>query len=180
MTQPPNPPYGGQPERPDLRKNTPPAYGAPQNPPPGYGGQQNPPPGYGAPQPQPGYAQIDARGPFFVNLLGQEHGPLEIGQLAQMATTGQLKSDTAVRTASSQQYVMAKQVPGLFSDKEWLTTVILSWLLGGLGVDRFYLGYTGLGVLKLITLGGCGVWHLIDAIMVILRKMPDAQGRPLA
>jgi TM2 domain-containing membrane protein YozV len=57
--------------------------------------------------------------------------------------------------------------------------VLFTWLLGGLGADRFYLGYTGLGVLKLITLGGCGVWALIDAILITMNKVPDAQGRPL-
>ncbi|HWU22075.1 MAG TPA: NINE protein, partial [Nocardioides sp.] len=117
---------------------------------------------------------------YFINYMGQEHGPYPIGQLAQMATAGQLRPEAAVRAVDSQQYFPAKQVPGLFSDKEWVTTLILSWLLGGLGIDRFYLGYTGLGVAKLITLGGCGVWHLIDAILVTTRKLPDAQGRPLS
>jgi hypothetical protein len=118
-------------------------------------------------------------GPFFINYLGQEQGPIEFGQLAQMAVAGQLKSDTAVRTAESQQYVLAKDIPGLFSDKEWVMTLIFTWLLGGLGIDRFYLGYTGLGVAKLLTCGGLGIWSLIDAILVTLRKIPDAQGRPL-
>ena len=68
---------------------------------------------------------------------------------------------------------------GPVSDKEWVVAVILSWLLGGLGIDRFYLGYTGLGVLKLLTLGGCGVWALIDAILITIGNVPDAQGRPL-
>ncbi|MEY5144687.1 MAG: hypothetical protein RL745_48 [Actinomycetota bacterium] len=65
------------------------------------------------------------------------------------------------------------------SDKEFIVAVILSWLLGTLGVDRFYMGYTGIGVAKLLTAGGCGVWALIDAIMITMGKVPDAQGRPL-
>ena len=63
--------------------------------------------------------------------------------------------------------------------KDWLTAVLLSFFLGNLGVDRFYLGYTGLGVLKLVTFGACGVWSLIDFIMLLMDKIPDAQGRPL-
>ena len=136
---------------------------------------QPPPPPY-----QPPTGPVGPMGPFYINVLGQEHGPYEIGHLAQMAASGQLKSDTAVRTAESQQYYPAKQVPGLFSDKEWITTVILTWLLGGLGIDRFYLGYTGIGIGKLLTLGGCGIWSLIDAILITMRKVPDAQGRPLS
>ena len=61
--------------------------------------------------------------------------------------------------------------------RDWLTTVLLSFFVGSLGVDRFYLGQTGLGIAKLLTLGGCGVWTLIDFIMIIMNKVPDAQGR---
>lgn len=68
---------------------------------------------------------------------------------------------------------------GGWSDKEFTTTLVLSILLGTLGVDRFYLGYTGLGVVKLLTFGGCGIWSIIDIILIATKKLPDAQGRPL-
>jgi TM2 domain-containing membrane protein YozV len=63
--------------------------------------------------------------------------------------------------------------------KDWTTTLILSILLGTLGIDRFYLGYTTLGIVKLLTLGGCGIWWLYDLIMIIQNKLPDANGQPL-
>ena len=69
--------------------------------------------------------------------------------------------------------------PSQPSDKDWATAVLLSFYLGWLGIDRFYLGYTGLGVLKLLTAGGCGIWAIVDAILIALSKVPDSSGRPL-
>jgi TM2 domain-containing membrane protein YozV len=63
--------------------------------------------------------------------------------------------------------------------KNFTTSLLLSFFLGCLGVDRFYLGYTGLGVAKLLTLGGCGVWALVDFIMIATGKMKDANGDEL-
>ena len=63
--------------------------------------------------------------------------------------------------------------------KDWLTALLLSIFLGMVGADRFYLGYTGLGIAKLLTLGGCGIWSMIDFIMIAMNKIPDAQGNPL-
>ena len=57
---------------------------------------------------------------------------------------------------------------------------LLSYFLGWLGIDRFYLGYTGLGILKLLTCGGLGIWALIDAIIIALGSMRDANGVGLA
>ena len=60
--------------------------------------------------------------------------------------------------------------------KDKTTAIILSALLGGLGVDRFYLGYTGMGVLKLLT-GGCfGIMWIIDIINIATGKLQPADG----
>lgn len=69
--------------------------------------------------------------------------------------------------------------PGGDAPKDWLVTLLLCLFLGGFGVHRFYTGHTGIGVAQLLTLGGCGIWALIDLIMIITDKFTDAQGRPL-
>ncbi|WP_125615948.1 TM2 domain-containing protein [Specibacter cremeus] len=64
--------------------------------------------------------------------------------------------------------------------KSFIVTWLLSLFLGGLGVDRFYLGKVGTGVLKLVTLGGLGVWALADLIITLAGKQRDKGGGPLA
>ncbi len=65
------------------------------------------------------------------------------------------------------------------TQKSWLVTLLLAILVGHLGIDRFYLGKIGTGVLKLITFGGLGLWWLIDVILIAMDKMEDSDGRQL-
>jgi TM2 domain-containing membrane protein YozV/RNA polymerase subunit RPABC4/transcription elongation factor Spt4 len=63
--------------------------------------------------------------------------------------------------------------------KDWLTTLLLCFFLGVLGIHRFYTGHTAIGVVQLLTLGGCGIWALIDFIMIIVGSFRDSKGNLL-
>jgi TM2 domain-containing membrane protein YozV len=64
--------------------------------------------------------------------------------------------------------------------KSWIAALLLCLFLGGLGVHRFYVGKVGTGVVMLLTLGGLGVWVLVDLIMIIVGSFKDKQGMALA
>jgi TM2 domain-containing membrane protein YozV len=63
------------------------------------------------------------------------------------------------------------------SDKDWLTCVLLSFFLGALGIHSFYVGKTAIGIVQILTLGGCGIWQLIDFIMIVCGSYRDADGK---
>ena len=76
--------------------------------------------------------------------------------------------------------MQAVQIQQMNSDKDWIVTLVLAILVGGLGIDRFYSGSILLGVLKLVTLGGLGLWWLIDLIMLVTGNYKDGDGNPIA
>lgn len=62
------------------------------------------------------------------------------------------------------------------SEKNWLVTLLLCLFVGAIGVHRFYAGKIGTGILQLITLGGCGIWTIIDLIMILTGNFKDKDG----
>jgi hypothetical protein len=60
--------------------------------------------------------------------------------------------------------------------KSQLVALLLCIFLGGIGIHRFYLGYIGIGVIQLLTAGGCGIWALIDLVMIITGDLKPKSG----
>ena len=149
-------------------------------PPPGAGGPGG---GQGAggygPGPNQGYGGAPQMPSFYLSRMGVEEGPYTFYDLQQQAKAGYIRSMSMVRRTDGGSWFMASEIPGVFSDKDWLTALLLSFFAGSFGVDRFYLGYVGLGVIKLITLGACGIWTIIDFILIALNNVPDSNGLPL-
>ena len=80
-------------------------------------------------------------------------------------------------------WVLARDGSGLctYQQKSKLAAFLLSFFVGGFGADWFYLsvgnaGYIVAGVFKLLTLGGIGIWWLVDWIRILTNSFPDGQG----
>jgi hypothetical protein len=74
------------------------------------------------------------------------------------------------------------QPPGhntLEPPRDWLTMVLLCFFLGVFGVHRFYTGFRMVGLIQLLTAGGCGIWWLFDMLMILLGNYRDSDGRLL-
>lgn len=179
--------YGAPPPDPFA----PPAYGAAP-----AGGDPFAPPGgghdaFGQPPPQ----QQQQHGMYGAPPPPQQQQPQDFGGQMQQGFNqmGQAFGQAAGEVGGAlnqgmQPYqggpMMPGQAPGAGpmvagDGKPWMTTLLLCLFAGGLGVHRFYTGHTVIGIVQLLTGGGCGVWALIDLIMILTGKFTDAQGRPL-
>jgi TM2 domain-containing membrane protein YozV len=96
----------------------------------------------------------------------------------------ELKSDAAfcgacgtkANEVSVPQAQRDNQQQELISDFDWQTTLLFCAILGYLGVHRFYVGKIWTGLLKLLTLGGCFIWWIVDIIMIATGSFTDSKG----
>lgn len=77
------------------------------------------------------------------------------------------------------QYVPQYAQAPVTMQKDWLTALLLSFFVGVFGVHRFYTGHTGIGIAQLLTFGGCGIWALVDFILILTDSYRDSNGLPL-
>ena len=116
---------------------------------------------------------------WLVQVPGQPDSPVDTFTLSAWAKTKVIQPNTQVTDVETNRTFAASQIPGVFSDKEYIIALLFSIFLGYFGIDRFYMGQVGMGIGKLFTGGGCGVWWLIDVILIATRSSNDSAGRPL-
>jgi hypothetical protein len=116
---------------------------------------------------------------FAVQCLGVEEGPYSVLMLRDRVRDGLVHPHTRTRKSSGGEWFPLFEVPGVFSSKDWGAAVVLSFLVGMLGIDRFYLGHNGLGLLKLATLGGFGLWWIVDLVLIVMGRVADRERRAL-
>jgi predicted Zn finger-like uncharacterized protein len=107
---------------------------------------------------------------------------------APAAGKSSIKTTSGAKSTQDKKQASHKAAPPLgddghsseVSDRSKTTAALLALFLGSLGIHRFYLGYTLLGVVQLLLCGGLGVWQLVDFVLILTGKLPDIHGRPLA
>ena len=81
-----------------------------------------------------------------------------------------------IRDRKKEELLNRNESSGLTTDNTWLVALLLCLFVGFLGIHRFYVGKSGTGFLQIITLGGLGIWVLIDLIMIVMGKFTDKEG----
>lgn len=89
-------------------------------------------------------------------------------------------TNTQTQTTQNQPVIEVNKIDSVIKDMrinpEWMITLVLAFFLGVIGVHRFYNGKIGTGILMVLTLGGFGIWVIIDLVMVLFGKFTKKDG----
>jgi hypothetical protein len=96
-------------------------------------------------------------------------------EISAITTSTTTKAVTKIKTEKKKNF-FSRMVAKLGGSKSQVVALILCIFLGGLGIHRFYLGYTWQGIVQLLTAGGCGIWALIDLIRIITGDLQPKDG----
>ena len=114
-----------------------------------------------------------------VKLDDGEADTVNLDYLVLLAKCRDIKKETLVEDVKTNITYSAENIPGIYSNRSNAKALCLSLLCGFLGVDRFYLNHYKIGLGKLISLGGLGVWWFVDVILLASRTIEDSRGLPL-
>ncbi|GAA1484732.1 TM2 domain-containing protein [Brachybacterium fresconis] len=175
------PPSGGTPQQPGEGRPVP-GQGTP------YPAAQNGSPYGGQPPQQPAGWQQSNQGSAWspqpavgtpANGAQGAQSPHSSG-MAGSPNPGSAYHHPAPQFAPAPQGAMPGQFGPASAPKDFVVAWLLALFLGVFGADRFYRGFVGLGILKLLTCGGAGIWALVDLLIIIFTGGKDSKGRPLA
>lgn len=102
----------------------------------------------------------------------KKHAVMPVRAVAKVITAAAKSVKQEYNAPAQKQAATATATGG----KSWLVALLLALFLGGLGIHRFYLGYTWQGVVQLLTAGGFFIWAFIDLIRIILRDLKPKDG----
>ncbi len=120
--------------------------------------------------------RVDKNSVIQKGVKGVAELPLERGKYLDEVTE---KVKKILNGEQVEDYTAPVAAEGAQEQKSWITTLLLCFFLGYLGVHRFYVGKTGSGVLYLFTAGGFGIGTIIDFIKILLGKFEDKNGNPI-
>ncbi|MDQ4140427.1 MAG: TM2 domain-containing protein [Bacteroidota bacterium] len=100
----------------------------------------------------------------------------KISKIAEIKAALKVKKQIKAVVKAAEKKEKAADPAEAATGKSQLVAAVLAFVVGYIGIHRFYLGYTGIGIAQILTLGGCGIWALIDLIRILTGDLKPKDG----